>query len=105
MNDAILLELATLVSIGFLAMGMVAYGYGARACELDERVQRLEARIYRLMQHDGVKDPPELLERARKLAQNGDQTGAIREYRKQTGADDQTAKAAVEQMAKSAKAS
>jgi hypothetical protein len=96
-NDPTLLELATIVS-ALLAMATVAGTYRVRERALDARVQRLEARIYRLMRHNGVPDPAEELEDTRKLAKDGKQARAIAAYREATGASEADATKVVEGM-------
>jgi hypothetical protein len=97
MNDPMLLELATIVS-ALLALVAVARTYRVRERALDTRVQRLEARLYRLMRHNGVPDPADELEETRKLAKDGDQKGAIAAYRELTGASEADAAKVVEGM-------
>jgi hypothetical protein len=96
-NDPTLLELAT-IAIAVLALVAVASTSRARERTLEARVQRMEARLYRLMRHSGVPDPADELEEARRLAKDNDKRGAITEYRRVTGASEADAAKVVEGM-------
>ncbi|HEV2235977.1 MAG TPA: hypothetical protein VGR57_04865 [Ktedonobacterales bacterium] len=97
MNDPTMLELAT-VAIAVLALFAVARTYRVRERRLEGRVERLEARIYRLMHHDGVSDRPEDLAATRRLVEAGNIQGAIAAYRDATGASEADARNVVEGM-------
>ncbi|HEY7984862.1 MAG TPA: hypothetical protein VID73_11880 [Ktedonobacterales bacterium] len=97
MNDPTLLELAT-IGIAVLALLAVARTYRVRERTLDARVERLEARIYRLMHHVGATDRPEDLAATRRLVEAGDTRGAIAAYRDTTGASEADAAKVVEGM-------
>jgi hypothetical protein len=96
-NDPTLLELATIVS-SLLLMAVVVGVFRARERTVDARVERLEARVYRLMRHVGVPDPADELEETRRLAKNNDKRGAITEYRRVAGASEADAAKVVEGM-------
>ena len=99
--DPTLMEVVTVLA-ALLALAVVARAYRVRERTLDARVERLEARIYRLTHHLGLSDPSAELEEARRLAAAGDTRRAIDEYRKVTGAGPEDAAKAVEGMAKAA---
>jgi hypothetical protein len=97
-NDAMLLELAAIISIFLFALSMLAHLFGGRERQLEARVVRLEARLYRLMRHNGVPDPAEELEETRRQAKDGNRARAIAAYRKVTGASEADAAKVVEGM-------
>jgi hypothetical protein len=97
LNDPTLLELATIVS-ALLLMAVVVRVFRARERTVDARVERLEARIYRLMHHVGVPDPSAELDETRRLAKDGHKERAIAAYRTVTGASYGDAKKVVEGM-------
>ncbi|MFN8530251.1 MAG: hypothetical protein U0670_16750 [Anaerolineae bacterium] len=71
--------------------------------QLRMHVAELEAKVTMLMGHLGLTYTPPTaagMEDVRKLAMSGNLIGAIAEYRKQTGASLQEAKAFVERMMK-----